>query len=155
MVSRKKWKFINNFIRFIINYKFHIVPFWVIFFVFVFLSASLEEIKLVAIINWSFHVLDFRRLIVISLKEGLVSLRYSLTDSSKITNSYWLVMIFFLLLINSFNISNYSISYCFIFFLTEDFLGPRRQFQQIYWLQNPPRHISPRHLNRVSLRLHV
>ena len=154
-MSRKKWKFINNFIRFIINYKSHIVAFSVIFFVFVFLSVSLEEIKLIAIINWSFHVLDFWRLIVLSLKEGLVSLRYSFTDSSKITNSYWLAIIFFLLFINSFNIPNYSISYCSIFFLTENFLGPRRQLQQIYWPQNPPRHISPRHLHRVSLRLHV
>ena len=43
-------------------------------------SLSLEEIKLIAIFNWIFHVSDFLRLFMMSFKYGLILLRYSLTD---------------------------------------------------------------------------
>ena len=41
----------------------------------------LEEIKLIAIINWIFHVSDFLRIFMMSFKYGLISSRYSLTDT--------------------------------------------------------------------------
>ena len=43
-------------------------------------STSLEEIKLAAILNSIFHVSAFWRLIVISLKYGLILSKYSITD---------------------------------------------------------------------------
>ena len=39
-----------------------------------FSSRSLEEIKLIAIVNWIFHVSDFLRSFMISFKYGLISL---------------------------------------------------------------------------------
>ena len=39
-------------------------------------SLSMEEIKLLAIVDWIFHVLDFLRLFI-SFKDGLILLRYS------------------------------------------------------------------------------
>ena len=45
------------------------------------LSWSLEKIKLIAIVNWIFHVSDFLRLFMISFKYGLILLRYSSNDS--------------------------------------------------------------------------
>ena len=44
-------------------------------------SLSSEEIKLIAIVDWIFHVSDFLRIFVMSFKYGLISSRYSLTDS--------------------------------------------------------------------------
>ena len=44
-------------------------------------SLSLEEIKLIAIVNWIFRVPDFVRLLMMSFKYGLILLRYSSTDS--------------------------------------------------------------------------
>ena len=44
-------------------------------------SLSIEEIKLFAIVNLIFHVQDFLRLFMMSLKYGLILLRYSSTDS--------------------------------------------------------------------------
>ena len=43
-------------------------------------SLSLEEIKLIAIVNWIFHVSHFLRLFDV-FKHGLILLRYFLTDS--------------------------------------------------------------------------
>ena len=45
-----------------------------------FSSLSMEEIKLFAIANWILHVPDFLRLFM-SLKYGLISLRYYSSDS--------------------------------------------------------------------------
>ena len=45
------------------------------------LSVFLEEIKLIAIVNWTFHVSDFLRLFMISFKCVLILLRYSSVDS--------------------------------------------------------------------------
>ena len=42
---------------------------------------SMVEIKLFAIVNWIFHVSDFLRLFMTSVKYGLILLRYSETDS--------------------------------------------------------------------------
>ena len=39
------------------------------------LSFSLEEIKLIAIVNWIFHVSEFLRLFVMCFKYGLILLR--------------------------------------------------------------------------------
>ena len=44
-------------------------------------SLSLEETKLIAIVNWIFHVSDLLRSFIMSFKYGLILLRYSLTDS--------------------------------------------------------------------------
>ena len=44
-------------------------------------SLSLPELKLMAIANWVFHVLDFLRLFMMCFKNGLYLLRYSSTDS--------------------------------------------------------------------------
>ena len=43
--------------------------------------SSLEEIKLIVIANWIFHVSDFLRSFMISFKYGLILLRYSSPDS--------------------------------------------------------------------------
>ena len=43
-------------------------------------SLPLEEIELIAIVNWNFHVSDFLRLFMMSFKYGLILLRYSSTD---------------------------------------------------------------------------
>ena len=44
-------------------------------------SLSLEEIKLIAIVNWVFHVFDFLRLFIRSFKYSLILLGYFSTDS--------------------------------------------------------------------------
>ena len=44
-------------------------------------SLSMEETKLFAIVNWIFPVSNFLRLFMMSFKYGLISLRYSSTDS--------------------------------------------------------------------------
>ena len=43
-------------------------------------SLSLEEIKLLAIVNWIFYVSDFLKLFMMSFKYGLTSSRYYLSD---------------------------------------------------------------------------
>ena len=69
-------------------------------------SLSLEEIKLIGIVNCIFHVSDNLKLFMISSsKYGLISLRYSsaysvlflspLIITQKNTNFYWFIMIFF------------------------------------------------------------
>ena len=45
------------------------------------LSLSLEEIKLIAIVNWFFRVSEFLRSFMISFKYRLILLRYSSSDS--------------------------------------------------------------------------
>ena len=42
----------------------------------------LEEINLIAIASWIFHVSDFLRLFMMSFRYGLILLRYSSTDSA-------------------------------------------------------------------------
>ena len=44
-------------------------------------SLSMEEIKLLANVNWILNVSDYLRLFIMSFKYGLVFLRYSSTDS--------------------------------------------------------------------------
>ena len=44
-------------------------------------SLSTEETNLFAIVNWIFPVSNFLRLFMMSFKYGLISLRYSSTDS--------------------------------------------------------------------------
>ena len=44
------------------------------------LLVSLEDIKLITIVNSIFHVSDFWSLFLMSFKHGLISLRYSLID---------------------------------------------------------------------------
>ena len=45
------------------------------------LSLSIEDIKLFAIANWIFDVLDYLRLFMMSFKYGIILLRYYSTDS--------------------------------------------------------------------------
>ena len=45
-------------------------------------SLSLEEIKLIAIVKWIFHVLDFLIFFMISFKYSLILLRYYLNNSA-------------------------------------------------------------------------
>ena len=44
-------------------------------------SLSIEKLKLIAIVYWIFHVLDFLRLFIMSFKYGLILLRYSSANS--------------------------------------------------------------------------
>ena len=44
-------------------------------------SLSMEEIELLAIFNWIFHVSEFLRLFIMSLEYDLILSRYSSTDS--------------------------------------------------------------------------
>ena len=109
--------------------------------------VSLEEIKLISIVNWIYPVPDFLRLFMISFKYSLNSWRCSLIDRAlfviiitfmfniiiaiKITFSYWFVVVCFykiyliLLVCNNllllfkkvFDISNYSV-FWFSWFLS-------------------------------------
>ena len=71
-------KFFYNFICFIIHHDFYVISFWMHYTLFI---ISMVEIKLFAIVNWIFDVLDFLRLFMTSVKYGLILLRYSETDS--------------------------------------------------------------------------
>ena len=77
LISIKKWlrNFFNNFICFI-NFKLSL-------FVYITRSSSWssKDIKLIAIVNWIFHVSDVLRSFMISFKYGLILLRYSSIDS--------------------------------------------------------------------------
>ena len=106
-------KFFNNFICFIIDHDFYVIfsecitPSS---------SLSLEEIKLIPFFIWIFHVSDFFRLFIMSFKYGLIVLRYSSTDSvflSPLLLQKCLIITFYKKISN---ISNYSLSNCFIFF---------------------------------------
>ena len=67
-------------------------------------SLSLEDIKLIAIVNWFFHVSYFLRSFMIFFRYGLNLLTYSTTNSvfflspllscSRVTYSYWFIMLF-------------------------------------------------------------
>ena len=82
-----------------------------------FSSLSLEDIKLVAIVIWIFDATDFLRSLMISFKYVLILLIYSLIDSfNSISDTYWLIMIFFFMLKKVPNIFNYYVFDCFIFF---------------------------------------
>ena len=76
-VSRNKWfkKLLNKFICFFINYDFYAIIFECIT---CSSSMSIEEIKLIAIGNWIFYVLEFLRVFIMPVKYGSVSLTYSL-----------------------------------------------------------------------------
>ena len=43
-------------------------------------SLSLEDVNMIAIVNWIFYVSDFLRLFMISFKYGLISLKCSSID---------------------------------------------------------------------------
>ena len=45
-----------------------------------FWQMSLEEIKLITVVNWFFHVSDFLRVFMMYFKYGLISPRNSLID---------------------------------------------------------------------------
>ena len=93
-------------------------------------SSSLpsEEIKLIAIVNWIFHVSDILKSFMISFKYRLILLGYSSTDSvfcnhgfciqyNYYSKNYQLLLSYdiFFKLKKVCNISNYSVS-CFCFF---------------------------------------
>ena len=42
--------------------------------------VSLEEVKLIAIVNWIFYISDYLRLFIMYFKYDLISSRYSLID---------------------------------------------------------------------------
>ena len=42
--------------------------------------VSLEEVKLIAIVNWIFYIPDYLRLFIMYFKYDLISSRYSLID---------------------------------------------------------------------------
>ena len=44
-------------------------------------SLSLENVKIIAIVNWIFYVSDFLRLFMIAFKYGLILLKCSSIDS--------------------------------------------------------------------------
>ena len=78
VLSKSHKKFVSNFICFIINYDL------LSLFDCIIRSSSLwnlQEIKLIANINWIFHEWDFMIWYMICFKYGLILLRYSLTDS--------------------------------------------------------------------------
>ena len=58
-----------NFNCFIINHDFLVITFWMHYTIFIFISG---KIRLMAIVNRIFHVSDFLRLFMISLKYGLI-----------------------------------------------------------------------------------
>ena len=58
-----------NFNCFIINHVFLVITFWMHYTLFIFIS---RKVKLITIVNRIFHVSDFLRLFMISLKYGLI-----------------------------------------------------------------------------------
>ena len=111
----------HNFLCFFINRDFYIIIFWMHHKLF---------LQLIAIIFLIFHVLDFLRLFLISLKYGLIDseidilqlivfhfyhhyfhIQYNLAQ--KITCSCWFVIIFFLLN----KVSNISNNFAFNYFV--------------------------------------
>ena len=53
--------------------------------------SSLEEIKLIVIVNWIFHVSDCLRSFMMSLKYVLILSRYSSTDSILLYHCYFCI----------------------------------------------------------------
>ena len=78
-ISRKKWlkMFFDNLICFILNHDFYVIILYDSFLCYhslcITCSSSLEQIKLIGIVNWIFHVPDFLSLFMMSFKHGLVS----------------------------------------------------------------------------------
>ena len=124
LTSRKKClkNLYYNFICSIMIHDFYVITLWMHF-------KSLGETKLIAIVNWIFHVSDFSRFFI-SFKYGLILLRYSSINrlfifititfifniilAPKITYSYWFVIVFPLLK-KAANISNY-VAFDFLYF---------------------------------------
>ena len=71
MIPGKKWlkAFFYNFNCFIIKHNLYVILFECIT---IFSSLSLEDIKLVAMVNWIFHVWAFLRTFIITFKYGLI-----------------------------------------------------------------------------------
>ena len=61
------------------------------------LSDPLEDIKLIAIANWIFHVSDVLGLFAMSFKYGLISSRYYLIDGVLVLSSLLSYLILLLL----------------------------------------------------------
>ena len=80
-------------------------------------SVSLEEIKLLAIVNGIFHASYFLRLLLfMSFKYGLISSRHSLIDKV-LWGLLWKLFVYFFLLKTVSNIFNYSLLDCFNYFI--------------------------------------
>ena len=54
-------------------------------------SLSMKKLKLIAIVNWIFHVSDFLRVFMMLLKYCLILLRYSSTDSVSFYHHYFYI----------------------------------------------------------------
>ena len=78
-ISIKKWlkKFFNNFICIFINHEFYVITLWINYRL---LITVFRRNKLIAIVNWIFHISDFLRSFMMSFKYGLILLRYSSID---------------------------------------------------------------------------
>ena len=101
MIAIKKWfkTFFSNLICFIINNDIYVITFWMhMLFIIIF-----RRNKLIAIANWIFHISDFLRLFMVSLKYGLILLSYSSTAG-----------VLFLSPLLSYSINYYSKNYLFL-----------------------------------------
>ena len=78
LIPRKKWlkKLFWNFICMVINHDFFVIILWITHS----LSLSLEELKLIAVVNWILHVSGFLKSFLMSFKYGLILSRYSSFD---------------------------------------------------------------------------
>ena len=98
-------------------------------------SEPLEDIKLIAIVNWIHNVSKFLRWFIMSFKYGLISLGYSWIDKvlfylyhhyfhlryncyDKYYQPCWFGIIFFFFK-KMVNVSDYSVFDCFIFLLSQ------------------------------------
>ena len=126
MVPIFRWikKFFNNFICFITNHDFYVIPFCMHYMLFIIIIFRRKKKKL---LYWIFHVPDFLRLFMVPFKYGVILLRYSSTNSilffitfafvfdtiitPKIIYSFWFIIIFsfFFILKKILNISMYYI----------------------------------------------
>ena len=70
-------------------------------------SLSIKEMKLFAIVNWIFHILDVLRLCMMSFNYGLILCRYSLTNS---------VLLLSLLLLHQYNFYSKSYSLLLVYY---------------------------------------
>ena len=76
LISWMKWlkEFINNFLYILIRCKFILS---LLGYITHSSSTSFQEMKLIAIFNWIFHVSEFLRSFIIFLKKGLILVPYS------------------------------------------------------------------------------
>ena len=116
--------------NFDIYLEFYVISLWILHITLNSSSLSLEERKLIAIFNWTFHVSDFLRSFMVSFTYGLTLLRYSSIVSVWLLPPLLLYSTEFLsqklpisLVSNNLllhhaqnNISNYSVLVSFIFF---------------------------------------